>query len=104
MLYIIRLNRSSDISRPQISYYTQGISAQCIHLENVKHWSIKKIIIINGIPISFSLNRQLIAAQRLMKAYCKFLRSLRSLRVLFKREATGVFPKWTPPPIGVLYC
>lgn len=98
-IYILKLNRSSDLSRPQLSYYAQGISAQCIHLENVTHWSIEKIVIMKGIPISFSLNTQFIKVQRLMKAYSRFLRSLRSVKVLLNRERTGLFPKWKVPQL-----
>jgi len=101
--YMLKLNRSLDLLRPQLSYYAQGISAQCIHLENVVHWSINKVIILKGIPVSFCLNKHFIALQRLMKAYSRFLFSLRSLRVLRERELYGKMPRWRMPPVGTLY-
>lgn len=100
-MYMLKLNRS--LSSPQISYYAQGISAQCIHLQNVVHWSINKVVILKGVPVLFCLNKHFIALQRLMKAYSRFLFSLRSLRVLREREETGKMPRWRTPPIGTLY-
>ena len=95
-IYMLKLNRSS-IERPQLSYYTQGISAQCIHLQNVTHWSIEKVIILKGVPVSFNLNRHFIGLQRLMKMYCRFLFHRRSLKSLLRREITGTLPKWKGP-------
>jgi len=102
-MYILKINRSEDILRPMVSYYSQGISAQCIILKDITHWSISRIVFIRGLPVSFSLNRHFIAAQRLMKTYSRYLRSLRSLRVLFKRELSGILPRWTPPDLTLLY-
>jgi len=102
-IYILKINRSSLIERPQISYYTQGISAQCISFSNITHWSIVKLILIGSSPVSICLNRHFIALQRLMKLYCRFLYSLRSLRVLRLREETGRLPRWRMPPTGTLY-
>lgn len=102
-IYMLKLNKSSNLERPQLSYYAQGMSAQCIHLENVTHWSINKVIVLKGISVSFCLNRHFIAAQRLMKLYSRFLFSLRSLRVLRRREESGKMPRWRAPPIGALY-
>ena len=102
-IYMLKLNKSSDIEKPMLSFYTQGINAQCIAFSNVTHWSIMKVLIINGKPISFCLNRHFIALQRLMKIYCRFLFSLRSLRVLFRREETGKMPRWRAPLKGALY-
>lgn len=99
-LYILKINRSKDILKPKVSYYSQGISAQCIILKDITHWSISRIIFIKGLPVSISLNHHFIAAQRLMKVYSHYLRSL---RVLFKRELSGVLPRWTPPDLTLLY-
>ena len=101
--YLLRLNRSSEVLRPQLSYYAQGMNGQCISFSNITHWSILKIILIKGKPVHFCLNRHFIALQRLMKFYCKFLFSLRSLRVLRKREETGKMPRWRAPLKGALY-
>jgi len=100
-VYMLKLNRSSD--SPHISYYAQGISAQCISLSNITHWSIEKIFFLRGKPVSFSLNRHFIAAQRLIKSYCQFFRRIRSLRVLRERELTGKIPLWRAPLKGALY-
>ena len=102
-IYMLKLNRSYSIERPQISYYAQGLSAQCIHLENVIHWSILKIILVCGKPVYFNLTRHFLAFQRLIKLYAQFLRSARSLRVLRYREETGKVLRWRAPPIGALY-
>ena len=102
-IYMLKLNKSSEIQRPQLSFYTQGINAQCIAFSNVTHWSIMKVLIINGKPVSLSLNKHFIALQRLMKIYCRFLLSLRNPRILFKREETGKMPRWRAPLKGALY-
>lgn len=102
-IYMLKLNKSSDLKKPQLSFYAQGMNAQCISFSNITHWSILKVIIIKGKAISFCLNRHFIALQRLMKVYCRFLFSLRSLRVLRLREETGKMPRWKCPPIGTLY-
>jgi len=88
-MYLLKLNKSSNLLRPQISYYSQGISAQCIAFTNVTHWSIEKILFINGKPVSFSLNSKFIELQRRIKHYCKFLRYVRSLRFIQTREISG---------------
>jgi hypothetical protein len=98
--YILTLNRSSLASSPQVSHYAQGISAQCISFSNITHWSINKVILIGGKPVYFSLNRSFIEFQHRMKHYSRFLLSLRTLRVLRKREETGKTPRWRPPPTG----
>jgi len=100
---MLKLNKSSIHNSPQLSFYAQGMSAQCIAFTNVVHWSVNKIIFLNGKAVSFCLNRHFIAMQRLMKLYARFLRSLRSLRVLRLREETGKMPRWRAPPIGALY-
>jgi len=102
-IYLLKLNRSSDILRPQMSYYAQGMSAQCIRLENVTHWSINKILVIKGKIIHICLNRHFIALQRLMKLYAHYFKSLRSLRVLRRREETGKMARWRAPFKGALY-
>lgn len=102
-IYMLKLNKSSDLERPQISFYAQGMNAQCIAFSNVTHWSVNRIILIGGKPVSFCLNKHFIALQRLMKLYCRFLFSLRSLRVLFRREETGKMPRWRAPLKGALY-
>lgn len=86
-----------------MSFYAQGISAQCIHLQNVIHWSIEKITIVNGMPCPTSLSKHFLAFQRLVKHYSRFLLSLRSLRVLRRIELTGRVPVWRRPPTGALY-
>ena len=102
-IYMLKLNRSSSLRSPQLSYYAQGMSAQCISFSNITHWSVVKIILISGKPVSFSLNRHFIALQRLMKLYSRFLLSLRSLRVLRLRELGTKAPRWKCPPTGELY-
>ena len=102
-IYMLKLNKSSLEDKPQLSFYAQGMSAQCISFSNVVHWSVNRIIFLNGKAVSFCLNRHFIALQRLMKIYARFLRSLRSLRVLRLREETGKMPRWKAPPIGALY-
>ena len=98
---MLKLNRSSSLETPQLSFYAQGMSAQCIAFTNVTHWSILRIILINGKPTYYNLTRHFIAFQRLMKGYAQFLRSLRSLRVLRLREETGKGSR--RPPTGDLY-
>jgi hypothetical protein len=102
-IYMLKLNKSSDLERPQLSFYSQGINAQCISFSNITHWSIMKVLVIRGKPVSFCLNKHFIALQRLMKLYSRFLFSLRSLRVLRLREETGKMPRWRAPPVGALY-
>jgi len=102
-IYLLKINRSSDIRKPQVSFYAQGISAQCIHLQNVIHWSIEKITLVNGMPCPTSLTKHFLAFQRLVKHYSRFLLSLRSLRVLRRIELTGRVPVWRRPPTGALY-
>ena len=100
---MLKLNKSSNPDKPQLSFYSQGMNAQCISFSNITHWSILKIILIKGKPVHFCLNRHFLALQRLMKFYCRFLLSLRTLRVLRRREETGKMPRWRAPPIGALY-
>ena len=102
-IYMLKLNKSSNPDKPQLSFYAQGMNAQCISFSNITHWSIIKLIIIGGRPVYFSLNRHFIALQRLMKKYAGYLLSLRSLRVLRLRELGGKLPSWRCPPIGTLY-
>jgi hypothetical protein len=100
---MLKLNKSSIPDKPQLSFYAQGMNAQCISFSNITHWSIMKIILIGGRPIYFSLNRHFKALQRLMKIYAGYLRSLRSLRVLRLRELGTRPPRWKCPPTGELY-
>ena len=85
-LYMLKLNRSSDPRRPQESYYAQGMSAQCISLENVIHWTIVKIEFPLGSPQTISLNRGFLRFQLKVRAYFLFLRRVRNIRNLFRRE------------------
>ena len=88
-LYMLKLNKSSDRSKPQISYYGQGISAQCISLKNVIHWTICRIEFPHGTPESKSLNRPFLAFQRKIRQYLGLLRKLRNIRLLLGRELSG---------------
>ena len=83
---MLKLNRSADPKRPRESYYAQGMSAQCISLENVIHWSILKIEFPFGSPEVKILNRPFILFQRKCRAYFRLLRRVRSLRFLLRRE------------------
>jgi hypothetical protein len=85
-LYMLKLNRSSDPRRPQESYYAQGMSAQCISLENVIHWTIVKIEFPLGSPQTRSLNRGFLCFQRKVRDYLRLLRRVRNIRNLFRRE------------------
>lgn len=100
---MLKLNKAPLALAPQLSFYAQGMSAQCIAFTNVTHWSILRIVLIGGKPVYFNLTRHFIAFQRLIKLYAQFLRSARSLRVLRLRELTGKGPRWRAPPIGALY-
>ena len=100
---MLKINRSMFEDTPMISHYAQGISAQCIILKDITYWAIFRIRFIRGKPVKYRLNRHFIAAQRLMKAYCRFLRKCRSLRVLLEREKTGKSLRWRAPPTGELY-
>lgn len=102
-IYMLKLNRSSLPEKPQLSFYAQGMNAQCISFANTTHWSVNRIILIGGKPVSFCLNRHFIALQRLMKLYSRFLLSLRSLRVLRLRELGVKVPRWRAPLKGALY-
>lgn len=83
---MLKLNRSSDPEKPQESYYAQGMSAQCISLENVIHWTIVKIEFRRGIPQMKSLNRGFLRFQQKCRAYFRLLRRVRSIRNLLRRE------------------
>jgi len=95
---MLKLNRSIDPLKPRESYYAQGMSAQCISLENVIHWSILKIEFPFGNPLIKSLNRPFMAFQRKCKIYFRLLRRVRNIRNLLRRE-TGCIRF---PPTGVL--
>ena len=86
---MLKLNRSSDPLKPQVSYYGQGMSAQCISLENVIHWTILKIEFPLGNPQTKSLNRSFLVFQRKCRAYFRVLRRVRNIRNLFARELLG---------------
>ena len=92
---MLKLNRSSDPLRPQESYYAKGMSAQCISLENVIHWTILKIEFPSGKPDIRSLNKPFLRFQRKCRIYFWLLRRVRNIRNLLRREL-GL------PPIGVL--
>jgi len=85
-MYLLKLNRSIEPLKPQESYYAQGMSAQCISLENVIHWSILKIEFPLGKPEIKSLNRPFLAFQRKVRDYFRLLRRVRSIRNLLRRE------------------
>ena len=102
-IYMLKLDKSPLPCKTQLSFYAQGMSAQCIAFTNVTHWSILRMILIGGKPIYFNLTRHFIAFQRLIKLYAQFLRSVRSLRVLRLREETGRGPRWRMPLKGELY-
>jgi len=95
-VYLLKLNRSADPKKRQESYYAQGMSAQCISLENVIHWSILKIEFPLGSPEVKILNRPFMIFQRKCKAYFRLLRRVRSLRNLRRREVLG--PLVSLPP------
>ena len=83
---MLKLNRSMDPLKPQESYYAQGMSAQCISLENVIHWSILKIEFPFGNPVTKSLNRPFLTFQRKVRTYFRLLRRVRNIRNLLRRE------------------
>ena len=93
---MLKLNKSSDPLKPQESYYAQGMSAQCISLENVIHWTILKIEFPLGSPETKSLNLGFIRFQRKVRYYLRLLRRVRNIRNLLRRETCCL------PPIGVL--
>lgn len=86
---MLKLNRSADPLKPQISYYGQGMSAQCISLQNVIHWTILKIEFPLGHPQTMSLNKPFLAFQRKCRAYFRLLRRVRNIRNLLARELLG---------------
>ena len=92
---MLKLNKSSDPLKPQESYYAQGMSAQCISLENVIHWTILKIEFPFGNPEEKSLNLGFLHFQRKVSDYLRLLRRVRNIRNLLRREIAL-------PPIGVL--
>jgi hypothetical protein len=95
---MIKLNRSADPLRPQLSYYAQGMSVQCIPLENVIHWTILRVDFFQGRAKEISLNKPFLAFQRKVRAYFRLLRRVRNLRFLLNREL-GLIGL---PPTGVL--
>jgi hypothetical protein len=86
---MLKLNRSTDRLRPQLSYHAQGMSVQCIPLENVIHWTILRIDLFQGHAKEISLNKPFLAFQRKVRGYFRFLRRVRSLPRLLDRELTG---------------
>ena len=94
-MYLLKLNRSIEPLKPQESYYAQGMSAQCISLENVIHWSILKIEFPLGIPETKLLNGPFLTFQRKCKVYIRLLRRVRNIRNFLDREALG--PLYFPP-------
>jgi hypothetical protein len=92
---MLKLNTSSNPLKPRESYYAQGMSAQCISLENVIHWTILKIEFPFGSPKMKSLNKPFLVFQRKCRTYFRLLRRVRNIRYLLRREL-GL------PPIGVL--
>ena len=94
-VYLLKLNRSADPKKRQESYYAQGMSAQCISLENVIHWSILRVEFPLGKPQIKSLNRPFLAFQRKVRAYFRLLRRVRNIRNLLFREVFG--PLYFPP-------
>lgn len=102
-IYILKINRSPDICKPQISMYVRGMDVRCIAFENVIHWTICRTEFPKGNAVLTSLNRHFIAFQRLAKSYFRFLLRVKSLRFLRERELTGKSLLWRRPPIGALY-
>lgn len=98
---MLKLNRSVDYTKPQISYYGQGMSAQCISLENVIHWTILKIEFPLGNPQTKSLNRAFLGFQRKCRTYFRVLRRVRNIRNLLVRELLGSLGPLGP--LGPLY-
>lgn len=92
---MLKLNRSNNPLKPQESYYAQGMSAQCISLENVIHWSILKIEFPSGNPVIKSLNWPFLVFQRKCKVYFRLLRRVRNIRNLLAREVLR--PLYFPP-------
>ena len=107
-LYMLKINRSSNPLKPQESYYARGMSAQCISLKNVIHWTILKIEFPSGNPETKSLNKPFLRFQRKIKAYFCLLRRVRSLKFLLDRETLGPvgdlpmgsLPTGSLPPTG----
>ena len=93
---MLKLNKSSNPLKSQESYYAQGMSAQCISLENVIHWTIVKIEFPLGSPKTTSLNLGFLRFQRKVRDYLRLLRRVRNIRHLLRRETCCL------PPIGVL--
>ena len=86
---MLKLNRSTDRLSPQMSYYAQGMSVQCIPLENVIHWTIIRVEFLQGRAKEISLNKPFLAFQRKVRGYFRFLRRVRSIRRLLSRELIG---------------
>jgi len=85
-VYLLKLNRSADPKKPQESYYAQGMSAQCISLEDVIHWSILRVEFSLGKHEIKSLNRPFLTFQQKIRAYFLLLQRVRNIRNLLRRE------------------
>jgi len=83
---MLKLSRSNEFLSLQISYYARGMSAQCISLENVIHWTILKVEFPSGIPHFKSLNLPFIRFQQRCRSYFQLLRRVRNTRFLLNRE------------------
>lgn len=95
-IYMLRINRSKDLLNPQISYYAQGMNFEHISLVNITRWTICKMTFPGGSLVIKSLNLVFIRFQQRIRHYFRFLRRVRSIRFLLRRELS----KLVPPTVG----
>ena len=102
-IYMFEMTTRENPLRPGTHVYTQGIHSSAIPFHLAKSWSISRIRY-NGVSHTrVQLNDYLIAFQHICRAYCDFLRRVKSPRFLRRRELTGCRNEFRRPPTGSLY-
>ena len=95
-VYMLKVNRSKDLLNPQITYYAQGMNIEHIPLNHIERWTICKMTFPRGSLVIKSLNLVFIRFQQRLRDYLRFLRRVRSIRFLLRRELGKV----NPPAVG----
>lgn len=83
---MLKLNRSNDFLKHQISYYAQGMNFTNVPLADIVNWTICRMTFPNGNLQIKSLNLPFIRLQQRFRNYFLLLRRVRNIRFLLRRE------------------
>jgi hypothetical protein len=85
-VYMLKINNSQNILKPQITYYARGSISENVPLKYIRDWTICKMTFPGGKLENKSLNWPFLKFQQKIRNYLATIRRARSIRAIFRRE------------------